>query len=82
MMSFGKRISFIGALMINIFLTPIVGLISILRTDNNIITHHYTMTVVCESCNKVFDESHKKCPKCGCETVITFSEKNNVNLAI
>ncbi len=40
--SYGKRISFLGAVLINIFLTPLVGIISILKADDNVITRHYT----------------------------------------
>lgn len=82
MLSFGKRINFIGALLISLFLTPIVGLISILKTDNNIITHHYTMTAICSSCNKQFEDSQKRCTDCGEETLVTYTDSNDVKVAI
>lgn len=80
MFSFGKRISFLGALVINIFLTPIVGIISILRTDNNIITHHYTMTSNCNSCKAEYNDILTECPQCGSDIQVTFVENSDLTL--
>ncbi len=79
--SFGKRISFFDALMINIFLTPIVGIISIIKTDKIIKTHHYSMISVCNTCNYEIDDIIKKCPECGEKMHVVFSEKPSFKLA-
>lgn len=78
--SFGKRISFLNALVINIFLTPIVGLISIVKAENNIIRRHYTMTSVCNSCKSEFDNILTKCPECGSEIQITYVDNSDLKL--
>ena len=66
--------------MINIFLTPIVGIISIIKTDKTIITHHYSMVSSCATCNYEIDEIIKKCPECGSKMHIIFQEKPDFRL--
>jgi len=39
--SLGKRISYLNVFFISLLFTPIIGLIIVLKTENNIITHHY-----------------------------------------
>jgi len=79
--SFGKRISFFGALMINIFLTPFVGLISIIRAKKKIITHHYKMKSVCTSCKTETKEILDFCPICGQNASVYYTEINDIKLA-
>ncbi len=79
--SFGKRISFIEIFYISVFLTPIVGLITVLKAENNILIRHYTMTYTCTSCEKGVVENEKTCPNCGKEMQVLHFEENKLKLA-
>ena len=59
--------SFGGALLINLFLTPVIGLISVIRADKSIITHHYINTSTCTSCDIEANNPDSICPICGVE---------------
>jgi len=79
--SLGKRISFVEIFFISLILTPIVGLITLIKAKNNISTHHYTMTYTCKSCGNGVEENEKTCPKCGREMQVLHIAKNKFNLA-
>lgn len=79
--SLGKRVSFVEIFYISLFLTPIVGVITVLKAKNNIHTHHYTMTYTCRSCEKGVEENEKTCPECGKAMEVLHIAKNKLNLA-
>lgn len=79
--SFGRRISFLEIFYISLLLTPIVGLISVLKTENNILTRHYTMTYTCSSCGNGVVENEKICPNCGKEMEVLNIKENKFKLA-
>ena len=60
----GRRISFAGAFFTSVFLSPIVGLIAILKTDKNIVVSHYTTRYVCPECNIEYTEEKDHCSFC------------------
>lgn len=79
--SYRKRISFSEALLINLFLTPIVGLISIIKSADNIVKHHYSMTKTCNNCNYEVDDNVVACPKCNSEMSVSFVKKRDFKIA-
>jgi hypothetical protein len=62
--SFGKRISYLNALTISIFLTPISGLIAVLKSDRFLRVSHYITRYQCPQCKMEFTEPHIVCPHC------------------
>lgn len=80
-MSLGKRISFVEVFFISMFLTPIVGIIAVLKTKSNILKRHYYMTRTCESCDSVGFENEKVCPKCGDVLELSYHVDSKLNLA-
>ncbi len=81
LMSFRKRISFWGVLVISIFLTPVVGLISVIKADNNVIIYHYSMSNTCNSCNAEINTSETNCPVCGNTVNLITDNQTKINLA-
>lgn len=79
--SLGKRVGFIEIFYISLFLTPIVGLITVLKAENNILTRHYTMTHTCTSCENEVVENEKICPDCGEEMEVLNIKENKFKLA-
>ncbi len=79
--SFGKRISFIGTLLINLLLTPVIGIISVIKADNNIITHNYTNTSSCVYCNIEVMDIGSMCPNCGKEMEVTIIKDGKLGVA-
>ncbi len=79
--SLGKRVSFVEIFYISTFLTPIVGLITVFKAENNIRTHHYTMTYTCRSCENGVEENEKTCQDCGQEMEVLHIAKNKLKLA-
>jgi hypothetical protein len=78
--SIGKRISFWGVFFISIFLTPVVGLISVLKAHNNIIKYHYTVTDTCYSCNQKINATDTNCSVCGNEVGSVPTKKVKLTL--
>jgi len=64
LLSIGRRISFINALTISIFLTPISGLITVLNTGRSLRVSRYITKYQCPQCKKEFTEPYFICPKC------------------
>ncbi len=64
LLSFGRRISFINALTISIFLTPISGLITVLNTGRSLRVSRYITRYQCPQCKIEFIEPHFICPRC------------------
>ncbi|HJN05006.1 MAG TPA: hypothetical protein QF480_00175 [Bacteroidales bacterium] len=81
LISLGKRISFIEIFYISLFLTPIVGFITVLKAENNILTRHYTMTYTCTSCENGVVDNEKICPNCGEEMKVLNIKENKFKLA-
>jgi Zn finger protein HypA/HybF involved in hydrogenase expression len=79
--SFGKRISFVNVFLISVFLTPIVGLISIFRSEKTIIMHHYRMLSSCNKCETEVEGINTVCPNCKSKTQVTFREINDLKVA-
>jgi len=72
LVSLTKRISFAESVFISLFLTPIVGLIIILKTKNNILTRHYTMKHTCSECGNKGIQEQNICSHCGHEMEVSF----------
>ncbi|OFY51714.1 MAG: hypothetical protein A2W85_08675 [Bacteroidetes bacterium GWF2_41_31] len=64
LISFGRRISFTNALTISIFLTPIIGLITVLNIGRSLRVSRYITKYQCPQCKKEFTEPHFICPQC------------------
>ena len=78
-LSVNKRISYYEIFFISLFLTPVMGLITVLKADNNIITHHYTTSNTCSSCGNDGHENDKLCSNCGNE--MSYNEESKLKLA-
>ncbi|MCF8348614.1 MAG: hypothetical protein K9G61_07355 [Bacteroidales bacterium] len=64
LLSTGRRISFVSALAISLFFTPLIGLIAVLSTDHilrksRISTHYY-----CPVCKREYPGHQDFCPTC------------------
>jgi hypothetical protein len=64
MLAFGRRISFGGAFLTSLFLSPVVGLIAILKSDKNIKVNYYATRYVCPKCNFEYTEPKLYCSLC------------------
>ncbi len=79
LISLSKRISFIKVFIISLLLTPVTGLITVLKAENNIITHHYTTSNTCSSCGSDGHENDKRYSNCGME--MSYNEEGKLKLA-
>ena len=79
LLSLSKRISFIEIFIISLLLTPVTGLITVVKAENNILTHHYTTTNACSSCGSDNTENDEVCTHCGME--ISYNEEGKLKLA-
>ncbi len=68
-LSVSRRITFAQSFLVSLFLTPIVGLIIVLKTKQNILFHRYFAKQTCPDCGNEFIISNNTCPKCGYELV-------------
>jgi len=64
MFAIGRRISFAGAFFTSIFMSPLLGLIAILKTDKIIRIKHYSTKYVCPKCNIEHNENLEYCSFC------------------
>ena len=60
----GRRISFAGAFTINLVFTPIIGLLTILKSQKNIIIKHYRTRYVCPECHRELNNDDHYCELC------------------
>jgi predicted RNA-binding Zn-ribbon protein involved in translation (DUF1610 family) len=72
--SLTKRIGFAQSLFISLFLTPVFGLIIVLKSKNNILMHHYKMNHSCSECGKQGIQAQNVCSSCGNEMEVSFNE--------
>ncbi len=70
-----RRISVGEAFTISFFLTPVIGLFAILRTDKKIKITHYINTYHCPRCHAEFKSNGEYCPNCLSEGVEVKPEK-------
>jgi hypothetical protein len=61
----GRRISFAGAFVTSVFLSPLVGLVAIIKSDKNIRVKFYATRYVCPNCNYEYTEEKTHCSFCG-----------------
>ncbi len=81
MFSHGKRISFFNSLLINIFLTPVIGIISVLKTERTVIIRRYKMIRTCDICENEYEGKEGKCPDCDSQNQNVFQEFDHFKLA-
>ncbi len=62
--SFKKRMGFLLAFSISLLLTPIAGIIAILKSDDFLQVTRYVTTFHCTDCNQTFSEPIDICPNC------------------
>ncbi len=62
--SFNKRIGFGTTLSISLLLTPIAGIVAVIKSDNFLRRSSYTTRYQCPECNMEFTEPHDCCPFC------------------
>ena len=74
LVSLTKRIGFAESFFIGLFLTPVVGLVIVMKAKDNIQTRHYTMTHTCTTCGQNGIQEEKECSNCGHEIEVLFSE--------
>ena len=60
----GRRISFAGAFFTSLVMSPIVGLITVLKTEKNIHIKHYSTRYVCPECNIEYTQQKQCCDFC------------------
>jgi len=72
LVSLTKRIGFAESVFISLFLTPVVGLIIVLKAKNNILTRHYKMKHTCSECGNQGVQEHNICSHCGHEIEVSF----------
>lgn len=60
----GRRISFSGAFITSLLMSPVIGLITILKTEKNINIKHYTTRYVCPECNIEYTQEKDCCDFC------------------
>lgn len=60
----GRRISFTGAFVTSLLMSPIVGLITILKTERKISIKHYSTRYVCPVCNIEYTQEKNSCVFC------------------
>ena len=61
----GRRISFAGAFVTSVFLSPLVGLVAVLKSEKNIKVKYYATRYVCPKCNYEYTEEKTHCSLCG-----------------
>ncbi len=76
-----RRISFGTAFIVSLFLTPVLGLFTILKTDKKIIVSHYSNKYRCPRCQSVYTRYNKYCTQCLAEGVKSIPETLNFELA-
>ena len=64
LLSVGRRISYAGVLTISLFLTPVIGLVAVLRAEHSLNISHYVTRFSCPHCQMQFTEPHTFCPFC------------------
>ena len=64
LLAFGRRISFAGALFTSVLMSPLVGLIAILKSEKNIKVKHYTNRYICPRCNIEYTQKKNTCDFC------------------
>lgn len=63
-LTIGRRISFVGALVTSVFMSPVVGLITIIKSDKNIKVKYYTTRYSCPVCKYEYTEQKENCSFC------------------
>lgn len=59
-----RRISITGAFLVSLFMSPIIGLITILKSQRNIIIKHYNTRYICPECNTEQSSKDHVCGLC------------------
>ncbi|NOY49504.1 MAG: hypothetical protein GXO88_02905 [Chlorobi bacterium] len=60
----GRRISFAGAFVTSLLMSPVVGLIAIFKSEKNIKIKYYTTRYVCPQCNIEYTQEKENCDFC------------------
>ena len=60
----GRRISFAGAFITSLLMSPIIGIIAILKSEKNISIKHYSTRYVCPVCNIEYSHEKECCDFC------------------
>ena len=76
-----RRMSMGNAFTLSFFLTPLLGLFAILKTDKTIKITHYTTKYHCPRCQAEFTSYKKYCPSCLSEGVKVQPEQAEIKLA-
>ncbi len=64
LLAIGRRISLSGAFITSLLMSPVIGLITILKTEKNINIKHYTTRYVCPECNIEYTQEKDCCDFC------------------
>ncbi|MBU2554342.1 MAG: hypothetical protein KKF98_07770 [Bacteroidetes bacterium] len=67
-LSTGRRISFISALAIALFFTPLIGLIAVLSTDHILRKSRISTHYCCPVCKREYPGHQDFCPTCHTES--------------
>lgn len=62
--AYGRRISFAGAFFTSVFMSPLVGIVAIIKSDKNMLVKHYSTRYVCPNCNFEYTEDKEHCDFC------------------
>ncbi len=76
-----RRISMGNAFTLSFFLTPLLGLLAILKTDKTIKITHYATKYHCPRCQAEFNTHKEYCPSCLAEGVKVKPEQAEIKLA-
>jgi len=64
LLAIGRRISFAGAFITSLLMSPIIGIITILKSEKNISIKHYSTRYVCPECNIEYNQEKDCCDFC------------------
>jgi len=64
LLAIGRRISFSGAFITSLLMSPIIGIITILKSEKIISIKHYSTRYVCPQCNIEYNQEKDCCDFC------------------
>lgn len=81
--SLNKRIGFGTTLSISLLLTPVAGLVAVMKSDSFLRRSRYLTRYRCPECNMEFTEPHDCCPFCKeNKLIISLNEVKHMQTAI
>ena len=76
-----KRISLASAFTFSFFMTPLIGLLAVIKSEKKVKITHYATRYSCPRCNAKFSSETEYCPSCLEEGVKVKPEKMEIKMA-